>query len=63
MAKADRFEEVYTQGVMNVTKILRDRATGVLYLFYGSGYAGGLTPLLGADGKPMVEIREYDQDY
>ena len=34
--------------------ILRDKQTGVHYLFAKSGYAGGLTPLLGADGKPIV---------
>lgn len=61
MAKDERFEEVYTQGMMNVAKILRDRVTGVHYLFYGSGYAGGLTPLLEADGRPVVELREWDQ--
>ena len=31
-----------------------DRLTGVNYLWVASGYAGGLTPLLGADGKPLV---------
>ena len=36
------------------TLILRDRETGAEYLFVQSGYAGGLTPLLGADGKPIV---------
>ena len=36
------------------TLILRDRESGTEYLFVQSGYAGGLTPLLGADGKPIV---------
>ncbi len=36
------------------TIILRDTFTGALYLFVQSGYAGGLTPLLGADGQPLV---------
>ena len=36
------------------TLILRDRETGAEYLFVQSGSAGGLTPLLGADGKPIV---------
>ena len=31
-----------------------DKTTGVNYLWIASGYAGGLTPLLGADGKPLV---------
>jgi len=31
-----------------------DRETGVNYLFHFSGYAGGLTPLLNKEGKPIV---------
>lgn len=31
-----------------------DRLTGVNYLWVCSGYAGGLTPLLDAQGKPIV---------
>ena len=50
----DRFEKVYTQGVMNVVEIWVDRETGVNYMFKVSGYAGGLTPLLDKDGKPVV---------
>ena len=36
--------------------IIVDRETGVNYLWVSGsgGYAGGLTPLLGADGKPIV---------
>lgn len=34
--------------------VLVDRETGVNYLFVHMGYAGGLTPLLDADGKPVV---------
>ena len=50
----DRFEKVYTQGVMHVVEIWVDRETGVNYIFKASGYAGGLTPLLDKDGKPVV---------
>ena len=49
----DRFEVVYKEnhsaGIMIV-----DKETGVNYLFVQMGYAGGLTPLLDADGKPVV---------
>lgn len=56
MAKKEkRFETIYTQGSMNTTFILVDRETGVHYLYNQSGYSGGLTPLLGADGKPIVQ--------
>lgn len=54
MGKNDRFEKVYSQGTMNVMEIWGDRETGVNYVFHASGYAGGMTPLLDRDGKPIV---------
>lgn len=54
MKGKDRFEKVYSQGVMNVTEIWVDTETGVNYLFQQSGYAGGLTPLLDREGKPVI---------
>lgn len=50
----DRFEKIYNQGTMNITEIWVDKETGVQYLFHVSGYAGGLTPLLDKDGKPVI---------
>ena len=49
-----RFEAIYSQGKMNVTEIWVDKETGVNYLFRHSGYAGGLTPLLDREGKPVI---------
>ena len=54
MGKNDRFEQVYSQGTMNVVEIWIDRETGVNYVFHATGYAGGMTPLLDRDGKPVV---------
>lgn len=55
MSKNDeRFERVYTQGAVNVTEIWVDKQTGVNYIFHAAGYAGGLTPLLDRDGKPVI---------
>ncbi len=54
MAKKQRFEKIFSQGTVNVTEIWIDKETGVNYLFHASGYASGLTPLLGKDGKPVV---------
>ena len=34
--------------------VLVDKETGVNYLYACSGYSGGLTVLLDADGKPIV---------
>lgn len=50
----DRFIKVYSQGSFPVIEIWIDKETGVNYLFHCSGYAGGLTPLLNEDGKPVV---------
>ena len=65
MAREDRFEKVFEQGMVNVTEIWVDRVTGVQYVFHASGYAGGLTPLLGPDGRPllcdMAQEDEYNQ--
>ena len=60
MAKNKRFEKVYSQGGMSSTEIWVDKETGVNYFFHASGYAGGLTPLLDKDGKPIVsEVIKY----
>lgn len=49
-----RFEVIYTQGIADVIRILVDRETGVNYLQSISGNAGGLTPLLTREGKPVI---------
>lgn len=51
-----RFVKVYSQGgfVNNTMEIWVDRVTGVNYLFTAAGYAGGLTVLLDAQGKPVI---------
>ena len=55
MAKKDkRFEVVYRQGAMDIIEVLVDKETGVNYLFRTNGYAGGMTPLLDREGKPVV---------
>ena len=52
--KDQRFVKSYSQGVVDVVEILVDRETGVNYLFRTNGYAGGMTPLLDREGKPIV---------
>ena len=55
MAKKEkRFERIYQQGTLDIIEILVDRETGVNYLFRVSGTAGGLSPLLDRDGKPVI---------
>ncbi|MGI5885683.1 MAG: DUF6440 family protein [Candidatus Spyradocola sp.] len=61
MPSQDRFEKVFEQGMVNVTEIWVDRRTGVQYIFHASGNAGGLCPLLDADGRPLL-CRKEDED-
>lgn len=52
-----RFDIVYKEGSSLASGhriVLVDRETGVNYLFVHMGYAGGLTPLLDAEGKPVI---------
>ena len=49
-------------GLTSALQEIVDRQTGVHYLTWQSGYADGITPLLGADGRPVITARgtEYD---
>lgn len=49
-----RFVWQESEGFLRESRIIVDTETGVNYLFVHEGYAGGLTPLLDADGKPIV---------
>ena len=49
-----RFVKVYSDGAFGSNEIWVDKKTGVNYLFHDGGHAGGLTPLLDRDGKPIV---------
>ena len=51
--KEERFIKVHSEA-MGSRMILVDKVTGVNYLFVSSGYAGGLTPLLDREGKPVI---------
>ena len=53
MAKK-RFIKIYDDGAFGSNEIWVDTQTGVNYLFHASGYAGGLTPLLDREGKPII---------
>ena len=52
--KEKRFIKTYSDGVFGSIEIFVDRKTGVNYIFKASGYAGGLCPLIDADGKPII---------
>ena len=53
MAKEKRFKKIYSQGVGEM-EIWVDNKTGVNNVYRQSGYSGGLTVLLDANGKPVV---------
>ncbi len=56
--KETRFKVVLREGGQlseeGVRQILVDTKTGVNYLAWKSGYAGGITPMFDADGKVIV---------
>ena len=60
MAK-DRFDIKEKEGVSFMTDaiVIVDKGTGVNYLFVCRGNGGGLTPLLDADGKPIITKDGY----
>ncbi len=55
-----RFEKIYGQGAISGVEIWQDKFTGVQYLYFWSGSGGGVTPLLGTDGRPMIGPRLED---
>lgn len=58
----DRFVESYSQGTVNVRKIIVDTKTGVHYLLASSSMTTGcgLTVLVDKDGNPIVTSVEPD---
>ncbi len=58
---SDRFKRIYKQGVVSVMEIWVDTETGVNYLFREDGYSGGMTVLVDADGKPVVDRNRPDE--
>ena len=59
MAKANnRFAVVYKEGSTltnaGYRQLLVDKQTGVTYLLISCGYGSSITPLLDAQGKPVI---------
>ena len=56
MVKKKRFVEVYSQGLLNVAKVLVDTETGVNYLLgsHSKRIGTGMTILVDLNGKPVV---------
>ena len=62
MAKEKRFVRILKEGTLNLSEIWVDTQTGVNYLFHASGNAGGLTPMLDREGKPVVSPLPVKKD-
>ena len=61
--KEDRFVIVKSEGnglTSANRRVIVDRVTGVNYLFFHDGYAGGLTVLVDAEGKPLVTPYSFE---
>ena len=59
--RIDRFDIQGKENLSIMTDaiIVVDKETGVNYLFVCRGYGGVLTPLLDADGKPIITKDGY----
>ena len=54
---SSRFEFKEKDGYFLGARIIVDKETGVQYLYAYWGYGGGLTVLVDADGKPLLDPR------
>ena len=58
MSNGERFKVVLREGsefkTSGIHLVLVDQETGVNYLCYKAGYGAGITPLLDAEGKPII---------
>ncbi len=52
--KRFEFQEPEKGTILTDALIIVDKKTGVNYLMVRSGYGAGLTPLIDAEGKPIV---------
>ena len=59
MDKRFEFKNPEKSGFMTDSVIIVDKETGVNYLMVRSGYGAGLTPLIDADGKPIVSKPKF----
>ena len=55
----ERFETIYFEPNMGAsTKVLKDKETGVMYVYHRSSKGGGMTVLVDEYGKPLVDKSE-----
>ncbi|HIV20274.1 MAG TPA: hypothetical protein IAC82_13330 [Candidatus Merdivicinus intestinigallinarum] len=63
MAKEKRFVTVWEESTMlRGSRIMVDTQTGVHYLVTeAANGGGGITPLLGPDGKPVITLEDVEE--
>lgn len=62
MKQEKRFVRVHTESSgFEVSSIWVDQKTGVSYFWHSSGNAGGLTPLLDREGRPVITPIAYEE--
>ncbi len=61
MSKEKRFIRTHSES-FGSNEIWVDKETGVSYFYHNGGYAGGLTPLLDASGKPIITPITKDEN-
>ncbi len=58
MKKNERFEVIHKEGSIfqdvGYRMIMVDKETGVSYLLVSGGYGSSITPLLDAEGNPII---------
>lgn len=57
--KKERFVVILKEGSSfkdeGVRQLMKDTETGVTYLTWSTGYGAAITPLIGPDGKPLMD--------
>jgi len=54
--KVKRFEVIEKDDSWDTsTRVLKDKKTGVLYIYHTKGAGAGLTVLVDKDGKPLID--------
>jgi hypothetical protein len=55
MVEADTVAALSKGSFASTASVIADSKTGVQYLYFASGYGGGLTVLVDENGKPIVD--------
>lgn len=54
MKEDNRFEVIFSHGLLENYRVIVDTETGVNYLYISNGTSGGLSVLVDSEGKPII---------